>query len=326
MVEFANGVLWNLSLDETVRKDIAADSGVRVIINGLRSYPGSSVVQRSCCGTLWNLALDDACLPSILSSGGVEALVGAMRTHGGSSEVQGALWSLSADIAGRGRIMEVGGVQVLLATLWEHQQSAEVLAKGLGTLRNIASELDNAAVENSPVVDAVVVIAAALVAHKDCVEVQAQGCGALWTLSLQDLGRETMAAAGVLGVLTDAMTRHLLSLEIQKSTLGALNNLLHCGPPESSGDQAVLTAVVDSMKQWPRSAHVQQLGCSALSLLLATPAMRTVATGGSGAVDYVRVDAVATVALRAFTKHGGVRLAARALLKVCSASAAPRAA
>ena len=330
VLSFVYGVLWHLSVHETIRKEVAQADGISVIIGGLRSYPGSANVQTTCCGTLWNLALDTDCLREIVDRGGVSCVLAAMRSHSGSEEVQaagcGALWSLSADAEARSKIKDSGGTQVLLAALQTHQQSRKIQTQALGTIRNFAGDLDCVESMGEPqILEAVVCSIAALLVHEDCTDVQAQGCGALWALSLHDVGlRGMVASAGTLTVLAQALMLHVESVAVQEPCFGALNNVLGSrtdAPALTDVGPALLPAMVASLQRWPKSAHLQQCGCSALSLLTRAPF-----TSDVGPAVAAQVESVATRALAGFSRHEGVKLAARKLAEACNAASSAAAA
>jgi hypothetical protein len=232
----------------------------------------------------------------------------------------GALWSLSADESARASIQKEGGTRALLAALQQHHGSKEVQEKCLGTIRNIARELnDGTTIEDSIVVDAVVGVSSALTSFPDSEVVQAEGCGALWTFSVQDIGLLTMESIGVLDILVEAMMRHPGSFEVQKSSLGALNNILNFAAPEMRTIGIVLPAVTAAVQRWPESAHLQQIGCSVLTVLVASPMARAVAIE-TRVLDYDVIEGVAIQARSAFPRHGGVQEVASKLLEVCRAT------
>ena len=68
-------------------------------------------------------------------------------------------------------------------------------------------------------------VLAAMTAHAGNAVVQAQGCGALRNLSVNDDNKMAIAGAGGIEVVVAAMTAHAGNAGVQKFGCGALANL-----------------------------------------------------------------------------------------------------
>jgi hypothetical protein len=245
-----------------------------------------------------------------------------MRTHPESVEVQaascGALWSLSADAAGRASIKEEEGTQNLLSSLRRHCESKEVQENCLGTISNLARDLNDHTIESSLIVSVVVGVVSAMNSRISSDTMQAEGCAALWALSALDIGLLSMESVGTLDVLVGAMAGHPVSFEVHKAALGALDNMLRATAPERHLIDAIFPLVSASLQRWSQSAHVQQLGCSVLALVVASPAVQDgIAEITTGAYDETM--RLADEARRKFVQNNGVQEATAQLLELCRA-------
>ncbi|CAK0791601.1 unnamed protein product, partial [Prorocentrum cordatum] len=280
---------------------------------GVAQHPGSAEPPRS--------RLEGApLLPLVVGGAALVLLAGERQKFQAVEQLQGR---------------RAGCLPALTTSLCAQRQSATVLERGFAVIRVICgrgsaltSSRHSPGGETNPRVDAAVdagameAVVQGLWAHPAHEGVQAEGCGALQSLTVGEPSRKDRAAdAGALEVLVAALRRHLGCAAVQERAPAAVRNLC-VGTDLAGGTRArrateagALEALVDALKANASNPVVQEKASAALRNICAAASS---AAPAERAAEAGALEALAACLRRHVAEVQVVDQACSAIQSICS--------
>ena len=112
----------------------ACSQNYRDIVNIMREFGHSSLIQQEGLKHISNLHLTDSEYSDLMAIGASNVVIAAMKTHFKSSEVQSgacrAIWNLSASSENQVQLVQDGALDSILAAMDKYPADAETARKG----------------------------------------------------------------------------------------------------------------------------------------------------------------------------------------------------
>ena len=261
------------------------------IINIMKDFASSELVQQEGLKHISNLHLSDAEYIDMMQIGALSTVIEAMTTHSSSAELQSgacrAIWNLSATAQNQIRLVQEGALDCILAAMDTFPAEAELQEKALAALSNLG-----AATENQSIImrkEAIERIVEAMNRHSEDGPVQSKACSALTNFASYDspLKRQIMKVGGG-GAVVISMIMHPEDIDLQEKALRALRNI--CANSDENKVEIAnvggIDAVISAMQVHRDEAGIQEAGAWTLSNLAVNPENKTV-IGDSGGIDVV---------------------------------------
>jgi hypothetical protein len=209
----------------------------------------------------------------LLQKGAVQAIVKAMKGRENSLSIQmnacSALWNLAYKTQRNpGTIVESEGIKCIVKAMQSHMESGELLELACGALWSI---VDDSIERKKDVVGngAIDAVACAVVMHPNETSTLEKACGVLSNVSCEGVLAEAIANAQGISVVAEAMRNNSSCISLLEIGCVALRNIVIQFPHFAQEASAVVSTVINAMRDNIDAAAFQEEACNLLWVLAA---------------------------------------------------------
>jgi hypothetical protein len=270
--EMSSALIASLAVGRATSDVIIQNGGVDVISWALSKNPEERV-QDAALVAYRNLSCQVQDADPLLQKGMVESLVKSMQSHENRASIQMnaccSLWNLAFKTQKEpGRIVGSQGIKCIVKAMQSHMESGDLLELACGALWSLVD--DSMARKQDAVGNgAIDAVACAVVMHPTRTSTLEKACGVLSNVSYEGPLAEAIANAQGVSVVVEAMRNNGTSVSLLEVGCIALRNIVFEFPDFAQEASAVISTILNAMRDNTDAVSFQQEACSLLWVLAA---------------------------------------------------------
>jgi hypothetical protein len=269
--EMSSALLASLAVGRATSDVIIECGGVDVLIRSLANP--EEKVQDAACVAYRNLSCQVLDSDPLLQKGAIKSIVNAMQRHDDSVSIQlnacYSLWNLAFKAQKEpGAIVGSQGIKCIVKAMQSHMESGDLLEIACGALWSL---VDDSIERKKDVVGngAIDAVAVAMVMHPSRTSTLEKACGVLSNLSFEGPLADAIANAQGVSIVVEAMRNNGSSISLLEVGCIALRNIVFQFPNYAQEASAVVSTIINAMRDNIDAVGFQQEACNLLWLLAA---------------------------------------------------------
>ena len=285
------GLVGLLAQDNRMKTLLGMHNVIQLILECMRRHPMAIELLNKCCFALGHLAYNNSAnVTTIVELGGVSDIIALMDRHVNSDGLMATALDLICNLChnsdkNKTMICISGGGQCVLNALYMHQGRDYVVSSGFRALGNLAFVPDN--VPKLVKLNAVKVIVECMTANLRSENILQMGAAVLSNMAADQRVSAAMVSQGVLNVIINVSCAYPDLIELQKSCLVCMGNLINM----QENAQALMEAqghkrIFDIMDSLDFEEHIVHLCLQLVKMLCISSDVSTSLTE-QGATEHV---------------------------------------